>query len=63
MSDEFFHKKNCDRCGNLLKARIMSWFTEEALCMDCSQKENEIKQKLRDAGRPDHEGCGFIPKV
>lgn len=63
MKDEFFHKNKCDRCGQPLTSRIMSWFTEEAICMECSAKEVEIKQKLRAAGRPDMEGCGYIPEV
>jgi hypothetical protein len=41
----------------------MSWFTEETICMDCKEKENEIKELLREAGTDPSklEGCGYIP--
>lgn len=46
---------------------MMSWFTEETLCSsgdnNCIHKETLIKQKLREQGKPSHEGCGFIPIV
>ena len=62
--DQFLSKPNCDRCGNKLVARIMSWFTEETICMDCSAKEREIKQALRANGIKDAmEGCGYVPTI
>lgn len=63
MSDKFFNQTTCDRCSGDLKVRTMSWFTAETICMDCSDKEERIKRKLREQGESDTEGCGFIPKV
>lgn len=62
MKDEFFNKKNCDRCGSELKTRAMSWFTDLTICMDCSSKEDEIKKNLSDNGRS-FEGCGYLPTI
>jgi len=64
MSDDFFSKTHCDRCGDELKVRIMSWFTTETICvLKCSPKEVIIKQQLREKGDPTAmEGCGFIPQ-
>jgi len=61
----FFNKTKCDRCSGQLTARIMSWFNEDTICLECSSKEDVIKQKLRENGKKpsDYEGCGFIPKV
>jgi predicted nucleic acid-binding Zn ribbon protein len=61
--DKFFTQTKCDRCGGDLKVRRMSWFTEETICMECAEKESEIKRKLHEAGRNTMEGCGFIPTV
>jgi len=62
--DKFFSQSNCDRCGNSLTARTMSWFTEETICMDCSKKEAEIKTALRNAGDSRAmEGCEYLPKI
>lgn len=64
MSDTFFSKHSCDRCSRPLRARIMSWFTKETICLPCSSKEQEIKNKLRAKGIQDAlEGCGYIPKT
>jgi hypothetical protein len=60
---DFFNQKNCDRCRKPLTARIMSWFNDDTICMECLEKEDTIKQKLRAAGKPDMEGCGYIPEV
>ncbi len=62
MKDEFFTKEICDRCGNDLKIRIMSWFTEETICITCARIEDEIKKQLPDGGK-NYEGCGFIPEI
>jgi predicted nucleic acid-binding Zn ribbon protein len=60
--DKFFTKDNCDRCGRSLKyGRTMSWFTEQTICMECSQKESELRKALNNNGI-DYEGCGWIPK-
>jgi len=61
----FFDVESCQRCGRPLDARIMSWFNDQAICMDCSAKEDELKQKMRQRGMnpDDYEGCGYIPSV
>jgi hypothetical protein len=43
----------------------MSWFTRETLCFDCANKEDELKDRMRQAGMDplDYEQCGYIPKV
>ena len=43
----------------------MSWFTEERICIPCSDKEDEIKKKMREKGiNPvTFEGCGYVPKI
>ena len=63
--DAFFSTENCGRCGKALKVRTMSWFTTEAICMECHDKEAEVKQRLQAAGKnpDDYEGCGYIPEV
>jgi len=49
--DTFLTQSHCDRCGkDLNRMRIYSRFTTETLCMDCSNKETELKRKLREAG-------------
>lgn len=64
-NDQFFKKNNCDRCSGKLIARIMSWFNDETICINCSKKESEIKEKLRAQGKDprSYEGCGYIPEV
>lgn len=62
--DDFFSKRNCDRCSGDLKVRTMSWFTEQTICMKCSDEESKIKTALREKGIKDAmEGCGYIPKI
>jgi len=40
----------------------MSWFNDETICIECSNKEKVIKSKLRKKNIDDAmEGCGFIP--
>ena len=59
--EPFFTQTHCDRCQKpLVPARIMSWFTKETICMDCSKKEKELRAKLPNNGR-DYEGCGYVP--
>jgi len=60
--DKFFSKTKCDRCAKDLKAFTMSWFTDEAICMDCSEQETQIKKKLPEGGK-DYEGCGYLPEI
>jgi len=63
--EEFFTQKHCDRCGGELTARIMSWFTNDTICLDCSVAEDAIKTKMRERGMDPagYEGCGYIPDV
>lgn len=64
MNDRFFTKTNCDRCKRQLDSRIMSWFTEETICTNCSNIEDQIKSKIKEQGEnpSNYEGCGEIPK-
>jgi len=64
-NDTFFSQKTCSRCPNTLSVRTMSWFNKDTICMDCADKEDRIKQALRDQGKnpDDYEGCGPIPIV
>lgn len=63
--DRFLEISNCERCGNDLNGRIMSFFKEQTICLKCSTKEDKIKQKLREQGKDpmEFEGCGYIPEV
>jgi len=64
-NSDFFNQNNCDRCYKELSARTMSWFTDETICISCSQKENDIKKNIRKAGElvSSYEGCGYIPDI
>jgi hypothetical protein len=64
-NDMFFVQKTCSRCPNDLKARIMSWFNDDTICMECADKESKIKEALKEEGKnpSDYEGCGYIPEV
>lgn len=54
----------CQRCGEETNITIMSWFTTSTICMNCADKESEIKKKLRAKGISDAmEGCGYIPEI
>ena len=62
MKDTFLTTNKCDRCTNTnMTARIMSWFTKERICMECSRAETEIKKQLRAKGMTTMEGCGYVP--
>lgn len=65
MNDKFFEVENCDRCGAKLVVRTMSWFTDETICLVCSDKEDKIKHKLRAQGKnpSSFEGCGSVPRI
>ena len=41
MADEFFTKRNCDRCGKPLTVRTMSMFNTETICMGCAEAERK----------------------
>ena len=60
--DDFFTKEKCDRCKVILVSRIMSWFTDEAICDRCSSEEGDIRKELPQHGF-EYEGCDYIPKV
>ena len=62
-NDTFFSQTNCDRCQAPLPARILSWFNGDTICMECSKKEQAIKDELIKQGKDprDFEGCGYIP--
>jgi hypothetical protein len=62
---DLFTDTHCGRCHNELKAvRLMSWFTEDTICMSCSDKETVIKRALRAKGIADAmEGCGYVPSA
>lgn len=58
-----YSQEKCDRCPNTLRIRTLSWFTNDTICMTCSDAEKLIKRVLRKNGIADAmEGCGFIPK-
>jgi len=61
--DTFFSQNKCDRCPNPLDVRIMSWFNNQTICMECSDKETKIKEELKKQGKnpSDFEGCGYLP--
>lgn len=64
MEDTFLINQKCERCGNKLDVRIMSWFNEDIICMNCSRTENQMKVRLRQFGIRDAlEGCGYIPNI
>ena len=40
--DEFFTKKNCDRCGKPLEGcRTMSRYNTQVICMECEHAERQ----------------------
>lgn len=67
--DNFFESRPCDRCGadDALTVHIMSWFTQERICIPCSNKEGEIKKKLEEKYGSEisrrYEGCGRVPTL
>ena len=71
--ETFFHQDSCDRCGTSLDVRsgnhaggrVMSWFTDQTICMGCADAEMTIKKKLLEFGydTKDYEGCGYVPKL
>jgi len=60
--DEFFNTNKCDRCSGPLDQRIMSWFNNDTICMECSETEDKIKRSLPNRGA-DHEGIGYVPNI
>ncbi len=53
MRDEFFNKRNCDRCGkDLSGGRIMSMYNEDCICMECKEKET-MRPDYKEVSRKD----------
>jgi hypothetical protein len=53
--NKFFSQKYCNRCKKDLKSgRIMSAFSEECICMDCSEKEKQDPEYEK-ARKAEHE--------
>ena len=65
--ETFFNQKHCDRCGNDLPVRIMSFFTDETICTECRDKEKIIRNKIERKEGPGadrkYEGYGRIPSM
>jgi hypothetical protein len=64
MPDTFFIQSNCDRCSNDLKGgRIMSWFNNDTICMECKEIENELCNLIVEQGKSksSFEGIGHLP--
>lgn len=56
-------RDRCDRCSRHMSAKMMSYFAEELICMDCLCEEGRVMAALR-ARQVDVsglEGCGFPP--
>ena len=60
---QLFTQDKCNRCDGDLSIKTMSWFTNETICDECSEKEDQIKGRMRSMGKnpDDFEGCGFMP--
>jgi len=63
----YFIQPYCDRCDeDLSDGRTMSFFSDETICLECSRKEEEIREKIRQELGQDadleYRGCGFLPK-
>ncbi len=60
----YFIQSTCDRCeAELTEGRMMSFFSNETICLECARKEEEIRVKMRLEGgeKADlgYQGCGF----
>ncbi len=46
---------------------MMSFFSNETICLECGRKEEEIRTKIRQKEGADadlkYQGCGLLPKV
>lgn len=55
MSDDFFSKTKCDRCGeSLSRGRIMSMYSTECICMKCHYQET-LRSDYKEAVQKDLE--------
>jgi hypothetical protein len=64
----YFIQALCDRCETKLsEGRMMSFFSNETICLKCARKEEEIREKIRRKEGADadlrYQGCGFLPKI
>ncbi len=64
VSDLFLHDR-CDRCDMPTSARIVSYFTEEIICMQCLSAERELKHALQRQGidTASLASCGYLPEA
>jgi hypothetical protein len=63
-----FIQSFCDRCDeDLSGGRAMSFFMNETICLDCLQKEEKTRAKIREILGADadleYQRCGFIPST
>ena len=65
MKDKFFEQTTCDRCGEWLNSRTMSWFNDQTIGDKCSLAERKLRGELSNRGYDTRgfEGCGFIPDL
>lgn len=64
--ESLFSKKTlCDRCGGPLGSFMKSFFTEEILCRECSEREDGLIREMRKRGINPREyaGCGTLPNI
>lgn len=64
IEDTFFTQVTCDRCECYLDPfRIMSWFTQDCICSECSKLEDKIKKNIIESGKDtkEFENCGYVP--
>ncbi|MBT4838135.1 MAG: hypothetical protein HON94_12395 [Methylococcales bacterium] len=57
----YYTKQNCDRCGNQLTVRKVSWFTDDILCIVCVKKEQVMREELDPDEEQKLKGCGYLP--
>jgi len=50
----------CERCGENLRIRITSWFTNETIGLKCMAEEDALKNtmSLLKMNPDEHKGCG-----
>lgn len=60
MNDDFFDKRLCDRCGEKLHTRYLSWFNWDVICNSCYSVEKVIKKEIEKTGL-ETEGIGIVP--
>jgi hypothetical protein len=61
------NKPHCDRCECNIedKERILSFFNDQTICMECSEVEEFVRASIQAQGKnPRHfMGCGYVPEV